>query len=95
MAETEEAAKTHETRIELLEKRCAHLETECGKLREKTCDLESRSRRQNIRIFGIKEGVDKGKPTEFVTKLLEQILSEENLEKPLQIDRAHRSPQPL
>lgn len=93
VTEAEEVTKVHETRIELLEKRCANLEAECGKLREKTCDLESRSRRQNIRIYGIKEGVEKGKPTEFVTKLLMQVLSEGNFESPV-IDRAHRSPQP-
>lgn len=92
---TEEAAKAHETRIESLEKRCAHLETECGKLKEKTCDLESRSRRQNIRIVGIKEGAESGKPTEFVTSLLANVLGEENFDCPIQIDRAHRSPQPL
>ncbi len=48
VAATEEAAKVHETHIESLEKRCAHLEAECEKRKEKTCDLESRSRRQNI-----------------------------------------------
>lgn len=95
VAVTEEAAKVHEARIESLEKLCAHLETECEKLKEKTCDLESRSRRQNIRIVGIKEGVENGKPTEFVTNLLAQVLGEENFDRPIQIDRAHRSPQPI
>ncbi len=95
VAATEEAAEVHETRIESLEKRCAHLEAECGKLKEKTCDLVSRSRRQNIWIVGIKEGAENGKPTEFVTNLMVNMLGEENFDRPIQIDRAHRSPQPL
>jgi len=95
VATTEEAAKVHEARIESLEKLCAHLESECEKLKEKSCDLESRSRRQNVRIIGIKEGAENGKPTEFVTNLLAQVLGEENFDRPIQIDRAHRSPQPI
>ncbi len=44
MAATEEAAEVHETHMESLEKQCAHLEAECEKLKEKTYDLDSRSR---------------------------------------------------
>ncbi|GAA6095297.1 uncharacterized protein LOC106515067 [Tachysurus ichikawai] len=58
--EAEEAVKVHETRIESLEKLCTLLEAKCEKLKEKTCNLESRSRRQNIRIIGVKEGAEKG-----------------------------------
>ncbi len=95
VAATKKAAEVHETHIESLEKRCAHLEAECGKLKEKTYDLESRSRRQNIRIVGIKEGAENVKPTEFVTNLMVNMLGEENFDHPILIDRAHRSPQPL
>lgn len=94
VAATEEAVKVHETRIESLEKLCTLLEAECEKLKEKTCDLESRSRRQNIRIVGVREGAEKGKPTEFVTNLLTQVLDAGNFDRPIQIDRAHRSLQP-
>ncbi|ROJ36683.1 LINE-1 retrotransposable element ORF1 protein [Anabarilius grahami] len=94
VAATEEAVKVHETRIESLEKLCTLLEAECEKLKEKTCDLESRSRRQNIRIVGVKEGAEKGKPTEFVTNLLTQVLDAGNFDRPIQIDRAHRLLQP-
>ncbi len=64
-------------------------------LRKISCDLESRSRRQNIRIVGIKEGAENGEPTEFVTNLMVNLLGEDNFDRPIQIDRAHRSPQPL
>lgn len=36
----------------------------------KLMDLESRSRCQNIRIIGIPIGTEKGKPIEFITKLI-------------------------
>ncbi|KAI7790201.1 putative LINE-1 type transposase domain-containing protein 1 [Triplophysa rosa] len=95
VAQTEEATKAHENRIESLERLCARLENDCERLREKTSDLESRSRWQNVRIVGIKEGVENGRPTEFVTKFLTRVLGEENTDNPVKIDRAHRSPQPL
>ncbi|CAM4735370.1 unnamed protein product [Leuciscus chuanchicus] len=41
------------------------------------------------------EGAENGKPTEFVTNLLAQVLGEENFDRPIQIDRAHSSPQPI
>lgn len=49
-------------------------------LTEKCTDLESRSRRQNIRILNIKEGAESGvKPRDFAAQLLTEALS---LEKP-------------
>lgn len=94
VAQTEKATKGHENRIDSLERLCAHLEKDCERLREKTSDLESRSRRKNVRIVGIKKGAENGRPTEFVTKLLTRVLGAENTDNPVKIDRAHRSPQP-
>ncbi|XDV18914.1 hypothetical protein PO909_024508 [Leuciscus waleckii] len=72
------------------------MEQDLGKLKltveqltEKCTDLESRSRRQNIRILNIKEGAEFGvKPRDFVAQLLAEALS---LDKPPHVDRAHRA----
>lgn len=61
-----------------------------GRMQEKITDLESRSRRNNIRVFGIPEGTEGSS----AAKYLEQLLSTE-LQLPegtiLQIQRAHRA----
>lgn len=57
-------------------------------LSERLDDLVSRSRRQNIRIIGVKEGSEKGNPTDFVAKLIPMILGEENFDnKPVRVTR--------
>ena len=61
-------------------------------------DLESRSRRKNIRIYGVPEGSEKESTTmiSFVENLLREGLELTNDMPDLQIERAHRSlgPQP-
>lgn len=83
-----------DVRITALEASCRELQTENGLLKVKLNDLEGRSRRLNIRIVGIKEGEEKGNPTEFVTRLLPALLGPNNFTKPIKIDRAHRSLRP-
>lgn len=41
--------------------------------------------------MGIKENVEGPKPTEFITKLLLELLGEDNFQLQLRLDRAHRS----
>lgn len=63
------------------------------KLEDKILDLESRSRRENMRNYGVPEGAEKDSKTmiSFVEDLLREGL-ELNKEMPdLQIERAHRS----
>lgn len=57
-------------------------------------DLEARSHRHNIKIVGIQEGEEEGKPTEFFSKLIPKLLGEEHFPHPVKVDRAHRSLQP-
>lgn len=68
------------------------------KLEEKLLDLESRSRRENIRIYGVPEGSEKDSTTMvlFVENLLREGLELTDDMPDLQIERAHRSvgPQP-
>ncbi|ROI15273.1 LINE-1 retrotransposable element ORF1 protein [Anabarilius grahami] len=54
----------------------------------------ARSRRHNIKIVGIQEDEEEGKPTEFVSRLIPQLLGEEHFPHPVKVDRAHRSLQP-
>ena len=66
----ENGLNKHETRIKALEDQCARWEHTAQSLRERLDDLVSRSRRQNICIIGVKEGIEKGNPTDFVVKLI-------------------------
>lgn len=74
----ESGLNEHETRIKALEDRCARWKYTAQSLSERLDDLVSRSRRQNIRIIGVKEGTEKGNPTDFVAKLIPKLLGEEN-----------------
>lgn len=94
-----------EERIEKTEERIQNTEevmTEMLKLHvslaDKLMDLESRSRRENVRIYGVPEGMEKDSPTmaSFVERLLREGLELAGEVPDLQIERAHRSlgPQP-
>ena len=99
------ALTTHEGRLGELERsatftgdRVTELQTTVDRLREEVLvlqtraeDAESRSRRQNLRLVGVREGLEKGKPTEFVSGLLKDLF--QLPEAPL-LDRAHRSLRP-
>lgn len=75
--------------ITTLEKEFSVMKKELAILRERSEDLEARSRRSNIRITGVKEGREHGKRiTEFVADLLKEAL---NLEKAPLLDRSHRT----
>lgn len=53
--------------------------------------MENYTRRQNIRILGIPEDTEGPGPSEFITRLLTDVLGEDSFEKPPLVDRAHRS----
>ena len=56
--------------------------------------LEGRSRCNNIKILGLPEGEESGRPTEFIAGLLPKLLGANNFAKPVRLDRAHRIPVP-
>lgn len=64
---------------------------ECKKLRDKCNDLESHSRRNNIRLEGVAEKEENGRPTKFIAELLPKLLAAEDFTKPIVIDWAHRA----
>ncbi|KAI4827640.1 hypothetical protein KUCAC02_031023 [Chaenocephalus aceratus] len=79
-----------------LEATCATLTDSNVKLLAKVTDLESRSRRNNIRIVGLPESIEGPHPSTFFPKLLmevfgEGVFGEGVLDSPPEYDRAHRS----
>ncbi|KAL7881038.1 hypothetical protein SRHO_G00032920 [Serrasalmus rhombeus] len=61
--------------------------------RLKLDDLEGRSRRNNIKIVGVPEGEEKGKPVEFVAGLLPKLLGATHFAEPLIIDLQPKPPE--
>lgn len=83
-SDTEDKALRHERAISYLLHRDARLSAKCE-------DLESRARRNNLRIYGVKEGEEKGDMITFVTNLLHTSLDLPQICQDLHIERAHRS----
>lgn len=94
LGDMDEALSAADSRISALETTCTELQAANGLLRAKVNDLEGRSRRLNIRIAGVKEGEEGGRPTDFVSRLIPDLLGKDNFAKPVKIDRAHRSLRP-
>lgn len=61
-----------------------------NKLKTKLIDLESRSRRNNVRLVGLPEGIEGSHPTTFFSQLFLDVFGEETLGKAPELDRAHR-----
>lgn len=72
--------------IHCLEKAVSSLKNENDALKLK----EGRSRRNNIKIVGIPEQEEGGKPTEFIEALIPQLLEKENFQSPVVINRVHQ-----
>ncbi|KAG7504929.1 hypothetical protein JOB18_019734 [Solea senegalensis] len=88
ITELEKSASLHSDDVTALQHQVTRLNSEVGKLTEKCEDLEGRSRRHNIRIIGVPEGIEEPRPRDFVADLLKDVLS---LDKKLLIDRVHRT----
>lgn len=55
-------------------------------------DLEGRSRRNNVRLVGLREGVETGRMEEFLEDLLPTILDHPTFSSHFVVERAHRVP---
>ncbi|KAJ7995644.1 hypothetical protein DPEC_G00246720 [Dallia pectoralis] len=77
-------------RIVALEETVARLSSENQQLKDKNDDLESRSRRCNLRIVGIPEKMERGDPVGFMTGFFTEVLGTTLVPAPLKLDRAHR-----
>lgn len=76
-------------RIQALEERCVALANSNAKLTAKTIDLESHSRRNIIRTIGLLESIEGPRPTSFFAELLAEVLGDQILQSPPELDRAH------
>lgn len=61
--ELERAATEHNARLSELEATISTLTKQTARLEDKCEDLEGRSRRNNIRVLGVLEGVEGPRPT--------------------------------
>lgn len=87
----ESNANLLEERICLLEEKCTTLADSKAKLAAKTADLEGRSRRNNIRIVGLPESIEGPRPTTFFSDMLVELLGNQILPTPPDLDRAHQA----
>lgn len=91
LSSLELASEDLSQRVSELENVCSSLHEKNSKLTSKVVDLEGRNRRQNLRILGLAETTEGGRPTEFISDLLCEVFGKEMLPSPPEIDRAHRS----
>lgn len=77
--------------IRALEANCLAMSGDIAKLQAKILDLEGRSRRNNIRIFGLPESIEGTRPTDFFAELLVEVLGKGVLASAPELDRAHRA----
>ena len=87
----EMSANTMEERMQSLERSYKTLLGENKELKEKTQALENHSRKYNLRIIGLQQGIEAGKPTAFVTKPLYELFREEKLGLQPLVSIAHRT----
>uniref|UniRef100_A0A3B1JCB5 L1 transposable element RRM domain-containing protein n=1 Tax=Astyanax mexicanus TaxID=7994 RepID=A0A3B1JCB5_ASTMX len=89
-AELESTLTVHDTWLERLERECDLLKHSNASLVEKLDDLENRSRRCNLCIIGIQEGLESTYPIGFVTELLRELFGSSLFQSQPVIERAHR-----
>lgn len=88
VSEMEQSLSTCTDDIGTLRAKVEYMSGELVKLESKCDDLESRSRRNNVRIVGVPEDTPDNLSTEYVSKLLMEAFT---LEKEPLVDRAHRT----
>lgn len=98
--EMETSLSDHSDRITQLELDVSGLQSDLGsvvkentELRAKVEDLESRSKRQNVRVLGLPENVEGKDARVYMAGLFADLLGD-LLSEPPELDRAHRSLQP-
>ena len=88
--------ESQDQRLQKLEEKYANLSERHAKLTAKSVDLEARSRRNNIRVTGLPEGIEgQQQPVGFFSRLLAEVMGTDDhganiLQSPPALDRAHR-----
>lgn len=91
LTDVESSLQDMDNRITELEAKCDALSKSNVMLMSKTADLESRSRRQNLRILGVPEDTEGPQVTSFMSDFFAELLGIENSETTPLLDIAHRS----
>ena len=83
-----------ELHTENCDREIQNLHTELNKALDKIDDLENRSRRNNVVIFGVPEGVETNPSncSDFVSDTLLKFIDPDNTMPKIDIQRAHRTP---
>jgi len=76
-------------RMDEAERVCKALQKENKDLKDKIEKLENHSRRFNLRVFGLDKDVEKGKPTEFMESLFNEVFKDKLPCTP-EVEIAHR-----
>lgn len=91
-AEAEQRISTNEDEITALKLSLAEAKKSISTLLQKTDEQENRSRRDNIRIIGLKEGIEGREPVAFFQTWLPTVLGLDTKHGTVKLDRAHRTP---
>ena len=83
MSANKDNIKDARDRVDEMEKLIKHL-------KDKTDDLENRSRRSNIRILNLPEQAEGQDTVGFLEKFIPHILGNDNFTSPVTLERAHR-----
>ena len=82
----------HSDSLVRLERRVEKLEKDNSELLAKTEDLENRSRRNNLRIIGLPEGVENDTgASAFMSRFFVEVLQDESFTELPELERAHRA----
>ena len=88
--EAEDRVSTLEDMLATTENKLREVEEKLQTLTEKVYDMENRTRRDNIRVVGLKEGAEGEQPVTFFEHWLPKILNLDTKRGMIKIDRAHR-----
>ncbi|KAK7878890.1 hypothetical protein WMY93_034233, partial [Mugilogobius chulae] len=91
LSSLEDAATDTRKDMHDMEVKLAAVMDDNAKLKAKLVDLESRSRRNNIRIVGVPEDVEGPRPTAFFSEMLLEVFGKDILKTAPDLDRAHRA----
>lgn len=91
LSSLEGSATTTSQDVQAMEMKLITVAEENAMLKAKLTDLESRSRRNNIRIVGLPEGIEGPQPTAFFSQLLLEVFGEHTLTSAPELERAHRT----
>lgn len=80
---------TNEDNIKDVRDRVGEMEKLITHLKDKTDDLENRSRRSNIRIINVPEQAEGRDAVGFLEKFIPEMLGKDNFTSPVILERAH------